>query len=126
MTQFKTENLATPNNKIEKMEECLDEIAVVLMECGQLTERSDLSAVDRVALSLKSICNQLGFALVTGNMEYDEEDVNQLHTYLCQMCLEYETRLMFLLTLDPSQRVRSLTYGRRGRPKKVINLSFVS
>ena len=108
------------------MEECLEQIASVLEECGRLTDSASMSEVDRVVLILKSVCSLLGTLMNSGLVDRDTADINELHTHLSQLCLEYETRLMFLLTSNPSQQASSLTYQRRGRPRKVLNLSLVS
>ena len=102
------------------MEECLDDVLSVLAECAQLSDHSDIHAMDKSVLSLKSVCSQLSALLneatVTGELDQDEDvsDFKQLHLHLCLLCLEYKTKLVFLLTLNPSHCVRSLTYGRRG------------
>lgn len=97
------------------MEACLDQVEAVLSECAN-ADYCDISGVDRVALSLKTVCANLA-------QYYDEEELCVL---LSQISLEFETKLMFLLTSNPSHRTSSLTYGRRGCPRKVINLALVS
>ena len=105
---------------------CLDRTASALEECVQLNT-ADISAVDRTVISLKSIsCELEGFVRSEVHLGPDQANFEELSMYVHQLCVEYETKLMFLLTLNPSHQVRSLTYGRRGRPRKAINLSFVS
>ena len=99
------------------MEEFLDDVLSVLAECPQLTDHSDIHAIDKSVLSLKSVCRQLNALLneatVTG--DWITRKMNQILFESLSLCLEYETKLVFLL----------LTYGRRGRPKKIINLAMV-
>ena len=81
-------------------------------------------------LSLKSVTFQLSALLneTTANgalSQEDQRDFNQLHMYFCQLYLEYETKLVFLVTSNPSHHGTSLTFRRRGCPRKITNLALV-
>ena len=114
------------------MEDCLASVARALNECRQLSGREDLPEVDRLVLSLKLASVELGI-LLSGDVSQDDDDedelernLNQLHVCLNQLCLQYETKLLFLLPMNPAHRVSSLTHSGRGCPRKVINLPMVS
>ena len=108
------------------MADCLDEIARVLDFCSQLSGSEDLATLDRIVLRLKSLCGQLAIMGIQESLVGDEAEFSQLYTYLNQLCVEYETRMLFMLPMNPTHEVRSFTHAGRGRPRKVINIALVS
>ena len=111
---------------MDTMEECLDDISSVLTTCEQLNV-SDLQALDRAVYCLKSVCARLAALLNEEassdghNLEEDGADLNQLHLYLCQLCVDYETQLLHLVpSISSPSNIR-----RRGRPRNILNLPLV-
>ena len=88
------------------MEDCLENALSVLEEV-KLTNCSDIYSVYNVFLSLKSVTFQLSALLneTTANgglSQEDQCDLNQLLMNFCLLYLEYETKLVFLVTSNPS------------------------
>ena len=107
------------------MDIAIERIASVLSDCRSIQfsrMHETLSELDRFLWSLRICSCELGDLLddilVVGQLQVDENDVNnlrQLHICLNQL---YVTKLLFLLN-------RSSTSSLIGRPKKIINLSMV-
>lgn len=95
------------------MERCLDAVEEVLVECTQVSS-VNFRQLDRIVLLLTSVCAQLALTSQTQAVnDSDQASFSQLHIYLCELCLEYETKLLYMPTS-------------RGRPRKLLNLAFVS
>ena len=111
------------------MDIAIERIASVLSDCRSIQfsrMHETLSELDRFLWSLRICSCELGDLLddilVVGQLQVDENDVNnlrQLHICLNQLYVEYETKLLFLL--NRSSASASLI----GQPKKIINLSMV-
>ncbi len=105
------------------------------MKCCVLSKnvRSFLTVIhyiDKAVICLKVLCWQLSDLLnevvVNGGLDQeDQNDLSQLHWCLCQLCIEYDTKLVFVQTIDPSHCLTSIMFGQRGRPRKIINYAMV-
>ncbi len=72
------------------MEHCLDEVLRVIQECMQFSD-SHIHYIDKAVICLKVLCWQLSDLLnevvVNGGLDQeDQNDLNQLHWCLCQLC----------------------------------------
>ena len=116
-------------------DQCLDivdSVASVLSECMQYSGNEDLSDMDMILLSLRSssshVGNLLDEILVTRQRQMQDDDVAnlmQLRICLSELCLQYETKLLFRLSQNPTHSRVVVPYSVSGRPRRIINFALV-
>ena len=106
--------------------------ASVLSECMQYSGNEDLSDLDRILLSLRSssfhVGDLLDEILVTRQRQAHDGVVaklQQLRLCLSELCVQYETRLLFRIFQNPIQTRSLAQYSGSGQPRRIINFALV-
>ena len=88
----------------------VESVASVLLECRQYSGTENVSGLDYILLSLRSNCSHVGNLLdeisVTRQRQVEDgvvAELLQLRMCLNELCVQHETKLLFKISMDPTQ-----------------------
>ena len=110
----------------------VESVASVLLECRQYSGTENVSGLDYILLSLRSSCSHVGNLLdeilVTRQRQVEDgvvAELLQLRTCLNELCVQHETKLLFKISMDPTQSRSVVPFPVSGRPRRIINFALV-